>query len=63
VNIYVTREIAFNIHKITEIQKKILGRLGCDGCNSGYDFHYKYLEDFVVNPENMEVKEVIPGTL
>jgi hypothetical protein len=54
VNVYVPREIAFDLAKMTQITAKVLGRLGCEGCHSGRILHYHTLEDFVVNPKTLE---------
>jgi hypothetical protein len=35
VNIYVTREVAYNLDKMFQITKTVLGKLGCEGCHSG----------------------------
>jgi hypothetical protein len=58
VNIYVSKEIAFDIDKMSKITKSILGRLGCEGCHSGRLLLYHTLEDFVVNPRTLEVEEL-----
>ena len=30
VNVYVTRDVAFNLDKMNQVTKTVLGRLGCD---------------------------------
>lgn len=57
VNIFVPREIAFDLKKMTVITEKVLGRLGCGGCHSGRILNFHTLEDFVVNPKTLEVEE------
>ena len=63
VNVYVTRDVAFDLGKLFEITKDVLGKLGCGECHSGRDLHYHIIEDFVVDPVPLEVKEWIgqPG--
>jgi hypothetical protein len=61
VNIYVTRDVAFNLEKMTQITKTVLGKLGCDGCHSGRDLHYQIIEDYVVNPKTLDVNELAGG--
>jgi len=60
VNVYVTRDVAFNFDKITQVTKSVLGRLGCDQCHSGRLIDFVIIEDFVVNPKTLEVQDV-PG--
>ena len=59
VNIYVTRDVAFNLDKLNQITKSVLGRLGCDGCHSGRYLDFHIIEDFVVNQKG-EINE-LPG--
>jgi hypothetical protein len=60
VNVYVTRDVAFNLEKMNQITKKVLGRLGCDQCHSGRLIDFHIIEDFVVNPKSLEVGD-LPG--
>ena len=34
VQIYVTRDVSYNIDKMFQITRTVLGKLGCDGCHS-----------------------------
>ena len=58
VNIYVTRDVAFNLKKMNEITAKVLGRLGCDGCHSGRILDFHIIQDFVVNPKTLEITDL-----
>jgi hypothetical protein len=60
VNIYVTREVAFNLEKLNQVTRTVLGKLGCEGCHSGRILDFHVIEDFVVNPKSLEVTE-LPG--
>ena len=62
VNIYITRDVAFNLKKMNEVTKKVLGRLGCDECHSGRILDFHIIEDFVVNPKSLDITDV-PGGL
>lgn len=42
-----------------KITAQTLGRLGCDGCHSGWDIRFKLQRDFVVNPQG----EVLPAQI
>jgi hypothetical protein len=57
VNVYVPREIAFDLGKMTRITANVLDRLGCGGCHSGRILNFHTLEDFIVNPKTLEVEE------
>jgi hypothetical protein len=57
VNVYVPREIAFDLGKMNQITAKVLGRLGCGGCHSGRILYFHTLEDFVINPKTLEPEE------
>ena len=61
VDVFVTRDVSFNLEKMTKITAQVLGRLGCPNCHSGRIIHYHTLEQFVVNPKSLEIQEVIPG--
>jgi len=60
VNVYVTRDVAFDLKKMNEVTAKVLGRLGCDGCHSGRLIDYHIIEDFVVNPATLKIED-LPG--
>ncbi len=57
VNVYVPKDVAFDLAKMNKITADVLGRLGCPGCHSGRILHFKSLEDFVVNA-NLQVQEI-----
>lgn len=63
VNVYVSRDTAYNFDKMTQVTKDVLGRLGCGGCHSGRLIDFLIVEDFVVNPKTLEVKELAGGRL
>src|SRR5215471_269657 len=58
VNIYVSRDVAFNLEKITKVTAEVLNRLGCGQCHSGRILFFHSLEDFVVNPKTLAVEEL-----
>lgn len=60
VNIYVTREVAFNLDKMFQITKSVLGKLGCDQCHSGRILDFHIVENYVVNPKTLEISD-LPG--
>jgi len=61
VNVYVPREVHFDIKKMQVVTANILKRLGCEGCHSGRIIYFKNLEDFVVNPKTLDVQELRSG--
>jgi hypothetical protein len=58
VRIFVPREVAYDLGKMHKITAAVLGKLGCGGCHSGRLLDFVMLQDFVVNPQTLEVKEV-----
>ena len=60
VKVYVPRDVAFNLDKMNEVTKQVLGRLGCDGCHSGRLIDFLIIEDFVVNSK-LEVQNLLPN--
>lgn len=60
VTVYLPRDIAYDLKKMTRITESVLGRLGCGACHSGRILHYHILEDFIVNPKTLEVEEIAP---
>lgn len=58
VNIYVPREVAFDLEKMRRVTERVLGKLGCPGCHSGRLLNFHTLEDFVVNAKTLDVEEV-----
>lgn len=61
VSVYVPRDVAFDFVKMTDVMKRVLGKLGCDGCHSGRLIDIQILEDFVVNPKTLQPEEILPG--
>jgi hypothetical protein len=51
VNVRVPAEVAFDIEKVQQIQKEILGRLGCVACCSGFDIRFILETEFMVDHE------------
>ena len=60
VSIYITRDVAFDLDKMNQVTKKILGKLGCDACHSGRILDYHIIENFVVNPKTLDITDM-PG--
>jgi hypothetical protein len=61
VTVHITREMAFDFKKMTQITKSVLGKLGCDGCHSGRVIDWVIINDFVVNPKTLEPEEIAAG--
>lgn len=58
VNIYVTRDVAYDLKKLEVVTRKVLGVLGCGGCHSGHILNFQALSEFVVNPQTLDVQEL-----
>jgi hypothetical protein len=59
VKIYVDRDITFDLEKMQKITAQVLDRLGCGGCHSGRILDFVHLDQFVVNPETLEIQDFI----
>jgi hypothetical protein len=59
VRVYVTREIAYDLHKMNRVTANVLNKLGCGGCHSGRFLDFKIIEDYVINPATLEAEEVV----
>ena len=61
VTVHITREMAYNFDKMTQITKSVLGKLGCDGCHSGRVIDWVITQEFVTNPKTLQVDEGFNG--
>ena len=57
VNVYVPRDVHYDLPKMQKVTADILGRLGCLGCHSGRILNFHVLENFVVNSK-LDVHEL-----
>ena len=51
VTVRVSEDQFNNAKAMATINKNLLGRLGCEGCQSGFVFDYLIERDFRVNPQ------------
>jgi hypothetical protein len=58
VRIFIPNKVAFDLEKMHKITAHVLTKLGCGGCHSGRILDFVTLQDFVVNPQTLEVNEV-----
>jgi hypothetical protein len=56
VQVTIPAEVAFDLDRFHEVQKGILGKLGCMACCSGFDIRYDIQRAFVVDA-NLEIHE------
>ncbi len=61
VRVFLPRGVAYDLKKMQTITATVLGKLGCEGCHSGHVLDFLDLEDFVVNPETLDVQEGFVG--
>jgi hypothetical protein len=59
VQVSIPAEVAFNLERFQQVQKDILGKLGCMACCSGWDIRFDIQRRFVVGA-NLEVREDMP---
>lgn len=51
VRVAVPVEVAFDLKRMQQVQKSILGRLGCLACCSGWDIRWEFENRFIVDKE------------
>lgn len=56
VNVRVPADVAYDLEKAQQIQREILGRLGCMACCSGFDIRFILENEFIVDAE-LNVRE------
>lgn len=61
VTVHVTKDVAYSLEKMTKITASVLAKLGCGGCHSGRILDFHVIEEFVVNPKTLEVRESVGG--
>lgn len=61
VRIHVTREIAYDLDKTEKIRAKVMDMLGCPGCTSGHILDFHVMDEFVVNPDTLDVSPHVVG--
>jgi hypothetical protein len=64
VRVHVPTTVAYDLEKLQKVTTAVLEKLGCGGCHSGRTLEFVHLDEFVVEPGTLEVKEVIgrPGS-
>ena len=63
VRVFVTSDVTFDLGKMQKVTAEVLGRLGCGGCHSGKILDFVTLQDFVVNPQTLQVQGIAPGQI
>ena len=58
VRINISSEVAYDLDKMQKITAEVLSRIGCGGCHSGRILDFVHLDEFVVNPETLEVRNI-----
>ena len=61
VTVHVTKDVAYNLDKMTKVTANVLVKLGCGGCHSGRILDFQIIENFVVNPKTLEIHESVGG--
>jgi hypothetical protein len=56
VRVSIPREVAYNLDRFQEVQKGILGKLGCMACCSGWDIRWEFERRFLVDSQ-LNVRE------
>ncbi len=61
VRIHVTSDVLYDLDKMQKVTATVLEKLGCAGCHSGRVLDFIHLDEFVVNPQTLDVQNVIGG--
>ncbi|MCB0906328.1 MAG: hypothetical protein KDB63_04325 [Nocardioidaceae bacterium] len=59
VTVRVPIEILRDLDAYQKVERSILGKLGCEGCNSGILVNWRHFEEWFVTPD-LDVQPVIP---
>jgi hypothetical protein len=57
VHVSLPASVAFDLDRFQEIQRSILGKLGCGACCSGWDIRFDLQRQFLVD-EELNVRDV-----
>jgi hypothetical protein len=57
VQVFVPRSAMFDLRSMQKVTANVLDKLGCGECHSGRILHFVQLDQYVVNPETLEVTE------
>jgi hypothetical protein len=49
VRVSIPAEFANNFDAMQKVTRSVLGKLGCDGCHSGFDIRYDAVREFIVD--------------
>ncbi|MGW6378166.1 hypothetical protein ACWFRB_19110 [Rhodococcus sp. NPDC055112] len=61
VRIHVTREIAYDLDKTEKIRANVMDKLGCRGCTSGHILDFHVIDEFIVDPDTLDVSPNVVG--
>lgn len=56
VRVTIPASVAYDFNKMVQINKTVLGKLGCEGCHSGHSIYYDIQRVFAFN-EKLELIE------
>jgi hypothetical protein len=58
ISVYVPTKALYDLEAMQKITQSVLEKLGCGNCHSGRILDFRELEEFVVHPETLEVREL-----
>lgn len=61
ISIQVPPKALYDLESMQKITAQVLDKLGCGRCHSGRILDFRELSQFVVNPETLEVNELLGG--
>jgi hypothetical protein len=60
VSVHVPTKAFYDLESMQKITAQVLEKLGCPSCHSGRVIDFRELEQFIVDPETLEVNQ-LPG--
>jgi len=51
VNVRIPAGFAHNFDAMQKVTRTVLGKLGCEGCHSGFDIRYDVVREFVADEQ------------
>lgn len=61
VQVSLPAEVAFDLDRFQQVQRDILGKLGCMACCSGWDIRYDIQRRFIVDAKLNVHETITPG--
>jgi hypothetical protein len=61
VRVSVSADLHNDFEAMHRVTRSVLGKLGCEGCHSGFDIRYDVLRDFIADEKGNVHAAGVPG--